>query len=121
MTMFEYLPIALVCWWILFHGSIHTNQRHMKYYLDNGKEDIFFMFLTWYTTIGSILGMVTMVVFFMIAPWYAPVLMIAISFVVSPVLYGTLDAIVGNYQMSIISIFVWPVSLFMAYRAILVL
>ena len=119
--MFEYLPVTLIVCWALFTGGLHSNRAHIKYYLVNNRTDGLHVFLVWFTTLGAITGMVLFIILFTKVPWFYPIILIVISFILGVVFYGLMDSLFGRMNISFLSIIVWPLAQFVAYRTIMAL
>jgi len=120
--MFEYLPVTLIVCWMLFTGALHSNRAHIKkYYLDYNRTDGLHIFLVWFTTLGSITGTILFIILFTKVPWFYPIILIIVSFIFGAVFYGLLDSLFGRMSISFLSILIWPVTQFIAYRIIMAL
>lgn len=119
--MFENIPVQLILYWSIFTGSLHANRTHMKHYLDKNISNGHFVFLTWYTTLGWLIGFVAIIIYFTKVSWFYPLILIVITFITAPVWCVIVDVLIGREGNSTVSVLLWPLTLLMAFRTILAL
>lgn len=111
--MVESIPLSLVAAWAVFFGSVNTHQRHAMRF--RGASQGFLVGLQTSSLLGTLVGLGLLGYYFMQVAWYWPIALFAIGAMVGGVLFGVLDAKIGQLQMSIAAFIIWPSSAVWAF------
>lgn len=104
--MFASLPVSLVVAWTIFFGAVNTHQRHAASF--KGSSRAFQSALLFSSLCGSFVGIGLLIYYFMHVAWYWPLALFAIGSVAGGLIFGLLDAKVGQPTMSLVAFAAWP-------------
>jgi hypothetical protein len=102
------LPFSLLLAWILFFGFLNTHQRHAANF--RGGSQGFSLALNISVIVGSLCGLGILGYYFVQAAWYWPLVLFLIGSLCGGLIFGWLDAALGQLRMTVISFIGWPLS-----------
>ena len=104
----ESMPLALVIASVFFGGFVNTHERHQRNF--KGASRGFLLALQVSLFIGTLVGFGLVIYYFIQVAWYWPILLIVISALVGGLLFGALDTVIGQLNMSMLAFLGWPVA-----------
>jgi len=107
------LPFSLMVAWIMFFGFINTHQRHAQHFQGASRSYEFALYIS--VALGCLIGLGLLVFYFIRVAWYWPIVLFVIGSAIGGLLFGLLDAIVGELVMSILAFVGWPAMAAWAY------
>lgn len=114
--MTDSIPLSLIMAWIVFFGFVNTHQRHAMNY--RGESQDYLHALKASVLLGRLVILGLLGYYFMQVEWYWPVALFIIGSLVGGLLFGLLDATIGQFIMSILAFFGWPASAIWAFLTI---
>jgi len=114
--MDDSMSVSLVAAWVTFFGFVNTHQRHAKNF--RGASQSFLLSLHISVALGSLIGLGLLVYYFMQVAWYFPFALFAIGSVVGGVLFGLLDALIGQFAISMLAFVGWPAGAAWVFQSI---
>jgi hypothetical protein len=110
------LPLSLFVAWCIFFGFVNTHQRHSSRF--GGSSRGFLAALNISGILGSLVGLGLLVYYFMQVAWYWPIALFVAGSLVGGLLFGFLDAKIGQLIMSLIGFAAWPAAAIWAFLII---
>jgi len=110
------LPLSLIAAWVIFFGFVNTHQRHAMNF--RGASQGYLLALQASVLLGSLVGLGLLVYYFMQVAWYWPIVLFAAGSLAGGLLFGLLDAKIGQLSMSMLAFVGWPASAAWAYLII---
>lgn len=109
------LPFALIAAWIVLFGCINTHQRHVATF--KGSSQGFRSALLASTVLGTLVALGLLVLYFTRVAWYWPLALFAMGAIGGGLIFGVLDAKIGQPTMSLLA-FGWPAAAYWVYVAV---
>ena len=110
------LPLQLIVAWVLLFGFINTHQRHASSF--RGASQGYHFALQASVLVGTVAGFGLLIYYFIQVSWYWPLVLFAVGSLAGGLIFGVLDAKVGQLIMSTSAFIGWPVAAVWAYVAI---
>lgn len=92
------LPLSPLAAWVVFFGFVNTHQRHARHF--QGESQGYLFALQASVLLGSLDGLGLLGYYFRLVAWYWPIVLFAIDVLVGGLLFGWLDAKIGQLGMS---------------------
>ena len=104
----ESMPLSLVAAWVLFFGFVNTHQRHAMNF--RGASQGYLLALQASLLLGTLVGIGLLIYYFVQVAWYWPIALFAVGSLIGGLLFGALDAKLGQLGMSMLAFLGWPAS-----------
>lgn len=110
------MPLTLVVAWVLLFGFVNTHQRHAMRFEGASRTYLFALQASF--LLGSLIGLGLLIYYFTRVAWYWPLVLFAIGSLIGGLLFGLLDAKLGQLIMSLVAFVGWPAAAIWAYLII---
>lgn len=110
------LPISLLVSWIIYFGFVNTHQRLSTRF--KGASRGFLALLNLSVILGVIVGLALLGYYFMQVSWYWPIVLFVGGSVIGGLLFGLLDALLGQLTMAFLGFVGWPAAAVWAFIVI---
>jgi hypothetical protein len=107
------MPFALVLAWTLFFGFVNTHQRHAAGF--RGASATFRLALQASVLLGSLVGLGLLIYYFTQVAWYWPVVVFLAGSLAGGLVFGLLDAKLGQLPISLLAFVGWPAAAVWTY------
>jgi len=114
--MLNSMPLSLVAVWVIFFGFVNTHQRHAMRF--RGASQTYLLGLRISVLLGSLVGLGLLGYYFTQVEWYWPILLFVVGGLGGGLMFGVLDAKLGQLIMSLLAFVGWPVSAVWAFLII---
>lgn len=107
------LPFSLLVAWVVYFGFVNTHQRHAARFKGASQGALALLNLS--VIAGSIVGLVLLGYYFTQVSWYWPVVLFVAGSVIGGLLFGLLDARLGQLTMTFAGFLGWPAAAVWAF------
>jgi|GEM_PF-1381208 len=114
--MIAEMPIQLIISWIIFFGFVNTHQRHARTFRGASQNALIAIQVS--SFIGSVVGLILLLFYWAQVVWYWPVILFLIGSIIGGLLFGYLDAVLGQLGMTLIAFIGWPAAAVWTYYLI---
>ncbi|MEY2666336.1 MAG: hypothetical protein RLZZ384_507 [Pseudomonadota bacterium] len=102
------MPLLLIFAWALFFAFLNCHWRYARYF--RGSSQVFYFILHISVILGSLVGLGLMGYYFVHVEWYWPFALFILGSFLSGIVLATIEMLIGQLFMSIISFVGWPIS-----------
>lgn len=114
--MLSIFPIQIVIAFLLFAGFHHTHERWVAEFQEASQG--FHTFLALFVSASKLLGIGFLIYYGISVVWYAPICLFVLAFILPPLLFGLLDAVVGEWSLRIIGFAAVPLCAYFLFSGL---